>query len=228
MTGGRPCDRRSTRGSIAQAAELLDACRARGETIVTAESCTGGLVAATLTAIPGSSDVFERGFVTYANAAKSEMLGVPYWLIERHGAVSEDVARAMAGGALTHSQASLAVAVTGIAGPDGGTPEKPVGLVHFAAGAARRRRSATRWCCSAISGAPRSGGGASSARSRCSAHCCEASARAFASIDRIGPRLEGVGIFLHGLVEEAADQPLEQARAEAIGDIEVDLARPLA
>ncbi|MFZ2019183.1 MAG: nicotinamide-nucleotide amidohydrolase family protein, partial [Methyloceanibacter sp.] len=74
-----------------------------------------------------------RGFVTYANAAKSEMLGVPYWLIERHGAVSEDVARAMAGGALTHSQASLAVAVTGIAGPDGGTPEKPVGLVHFAA-----------------------------------------------------------------------------------------------
>ena len=118
---------------IAQAAELLEACRLRGETIVTAESCTGGLVAATLTAIPGSSDVFERGFVTYANAAKSEMLGVPYWLIERHGAVSEDVARAMAGGALTHSQASLAVAVTGIAGPDGGTPEKPVGLVHFAA-----------------------------------------------------------------------------------------------
>jgi hypothetical protein len=74
---------------VAQAAELLDACRARGETIVTAESCTGGLVAATLTAVPGSSDVFERGFVTYANVAKSEMLGVPYWLIERHGAVSE-------------------------------------------------------------------------------------------------------------------------------------------
>jgi nicotinamide-nucleotide amidase len=86
-----------------------------------------------MTAIPGSSDVFERGFVTYANAAKSEMLGVPYGLIERHGAVSEDVARAMAGGALTHSQANLAVAITGIAGPDGGTPEKPVGLVHFAA-----------------------------------------------------------------------------------------------
>jgi nicotinamide-nucleotide amidase len=118
---------------IALAAELLEACRLQGESIVTAESCTGGLVAATLTAVPGSSDVFERGFVTYANAAKSEMLGVPYWLIERHGAVSEDVARAMAGGALTHSQASLAVAVTGIAGPDGGTPEKPVGLVHFAA-----------------------------------------------------------------------------------------------
>jgi nicotinamide-nucleotide amidase len=118
---------------ITQAAELLDAARERGETLVTAESCTGGLMAATLTAIPGSSDVFERGFVTYSNAAKSEMLGVPFWLIERHGAVSEDVARAMAGGALTHSRATLAISVTGIAGPDGGTPEKPVGLVHFAA-----------------------------------------------------------------------------------------------
>ncbi len=119
---------------IAQAAALLDACRAQGATIVTAESCTGGLVAATLTAVPGSSDVFEGGFVTYENVAKSEMLGVPYWLIERHGAVSEDVARAMAGGALTRSRASLAIAVTGIAGPDGGSAEKPVGLVHFAAG----------------------------------------------------------------------------------------------
>src|SRR6478736_4091788 len=118
---------------IVQAAELLTKARKRGITIATAESCTGGLLAATLTAIPGSSDVFERGFVTYSNASKSEMLGVPVWLIERHGAVSEDVARAMAGGALTHSQASLAVAVTGVAGPDGGTPEKPVGLVHFAA-----------------------------------------------------------------------------------------------
>ena len=78
--------------------------------------------------------MFEGGFVTYENVAKSEMLGVPYWLIERHGAVSEDVARAMAGGALTRSRASLAVAVTGIAGPDGGSAEKPVGLVHFAAG----------------------------------------------------------------------------------------------
>jgi nicotinamide-nucleotide amidase len=119
---------------IAEAADLLDAARAKGELIATAESCTGGLVSATLTAVPGSSDVFDRGFVTYSNTAKSEMLGVPYWLIERHGAVSEDVARAMAGGALTHSNASLAVAVTGIAGPDGGTPEKPVGLVHIAAG----------------------------------------------------------------------------------------------
>ena len=115
---------------LAQAEVLLKACRSRNETITTAESCTGGLIAATLTAIPGSSDVFERGFVTYSNSAKSELLGVPFWLIERHGAVSEDVARAMAGGALTHSQASLAVAVTGIAGPEGGTEEKPVGLVY--------------------------------------------------------------------------------------------------
>jgi nicotinamide-nucleotide amidase len=119
---------------LVQAAELLEAYRDRGETVATAESCTGGLVAATLTAIPGSSDVFERGFVTYSNSAKSEMLGVPFWLIERHGAVSEDVARAMAGGALTHSHASLAVAVTGIAGPEGDIQEKPVGLVYFAAG----------------------------------------------------------------------------------------------
>ena len=119
---------------IADAAALLEACRQRGILLATAESCTGGLLAATLTAIPGSSDVVDRAFVTYSNAAKSEMLGVPVWLIERHGAVSEDVARAMAGGALTHSHANLAVAVTGIAGPDGGTAEKPVGLVHFAAG----------------------------------------------------------------------------------------------
>ena len=116
------------------AAEILDRARAKGELITTAESCTGGLVSAALTAVAGSSDVFDRGFVTYSNTAKSEMLGVPYWLIEKHGAVSEDVARAMAGGALTHSNASLAVAVTGIAGPGGGTAEKPVGRVHFAAG----------------------------------------------------------------------------------------------
>jgi nicotinamide-nucleotide amidase len=118
----------------ALAAEVLDAARASGDLIATAESCTGGLVSAALTAVPGASDVFDRGFVTYSNTAKSEMLGVPYWLIEKHGAVSEDVARAMAGGALTHSNASLAVAVTGIAGPGGSTPEKPVGLVHFAVG----------------------------------------------------------------------------------------------
>jgi nicotinamide-nucleotide amidase len=115
------------------AVEVLAVCRERGQLVVTAESCTGGLLAATMTSIPGSSDCFERGFVTYSNASKSEMLGVPFWLIERHGAVSDDVARAMAGGALTHSHANLAVAITGIAGPDGGTPDKPVGLVHFAA-----------------------------------------------------------------------------------------------
>jgi nicotinamide-nucleotide amidase len=119
---------------VKHAAEFLSAARDKGELVATAESCTAGLLAATLTAVPGCSDVFERGFVTYSNAAKSEMLGVPFWLIEKHGAVSEDVARAMAGGALTNSNASIAIAITGIAGPDGGTPDKPVGLVHFAAG----------------------------------------------------------------------------------------------
>jgi nicotinamide-nucleotide amidase len=118
---------------ISEAAALLDAARERGDLIVTAESCTGGLLAAALTAIPGASDAFERGFVTYSNTSKSEMLGVPAWLIERRGSVSEDVARAMVGGALTHSRATLAVAVTGIAGPGGGTADKPVGLVHLAA-----------------------------------------------------------------------------------------------
>jgi nicotinamide-nucleotide amidase len=119
---------------MALAVDLLSRCRERGELVVTAESCTGGLLAATMTAIPGCSDCFERGFVTYSNVSKSEMLGVPVWLIERHGAVSEDVARAMVGGALTHSRATLGISITGIAGPDGGTEEKPVGLVHFAAG----------------------------------------------------------------------------------------------
>jgi nicotinamide-nucleotide amidase len=129
MTDALLIDRRI----LAEAAVLLDAARERGDLIATAESCTGGLLAATFTAIPGASDVLERGFVTYSNTAKSEMLGVPAWLIDRHGAVSEDVARAMAGGALTHSRATLAVAITGIAGPAGGTPDKPVGLVHLAA-----------------------------------------------------------------------------------------------
>ena len=118
---------------VTQAAALLEKARERGDLLATAESCTGGLLAATLTAIPGGSDVFERGFVTYSNTSKSELLGVPAWLIERHGSVSEDVARAMVGGALTHSPATLAVAITGIAGPGGGTTDKPVGLVHLAA-----------------------------------------------------------------------------------------------
>ena len=113
------------------AREIMTRCTEARLTIATAEYCTGGLVAAVLTEIPGSSAVLDRGLVTYSNAAKSEMLGVPVWLIERHGAVSEDVARAMVGGALTHSRATLAVAITGIAGPSGGTAEKPVGLVWF-------------------------------------------------------------------------------------------------
>ncbi len=114
------------------AAAVLDACRERGLMLATAESCTGGLVAGTLTDIAGSSDVVERGFVTYSNRAKSEMLGVPASMIERHGAVSEAVARAMATGAQTQAGVDLAIAITGVAGPGGGTAEKPVGLVHFA------------------------------------------------------------------------------------------------
>ncbi len=119
--------------AIAQAARaLLDTCRARRLRIVTAESCTGGLIASALTAIPGSSDVFERGFVTYSNEAKTEMLGVPAALLEAHGAVSMEVALAMAEGALAHSRADIAIAVTGIAGPGGGSIDKPIGLVHIA------------------------------------------------------------------------------------------------
>lgn len=117
---------------IIEAKEVLDLCRSGGLKLATAESCTGGLVAAILTSIAGSSDVFERGFVTYSNAAKTEMLGVPAGLIDDHGAVSEPVARAMAEGALASSPADIAVAVTGVAGPGGGSELKPVGLVHLA------------------------------------------------------------------------------------------------
>ena len=113
--------------------EVLQKARGLGLMIATAESCTGGLIAAALTSIAGSSDVFERGFVTYSNEAKAEMLGVDFALIEEHGAVSEQVAVAMAACALKHSRAQISVAVTGIAGPGGGSAEKPVGLVHFAA-----------------------------------------------------------------------------------------------
>jgi nicotinamide-nucleotide amidase len=111
---------------------LVRALRDKGWKLAAAESCTGGLVAGAITDIAGSSDVFERGFVTYSNAAKVEMLGVPNDLIEQYGAVSEAVARAMAEGALRHSKADVAVAITGIAGPAGGSAAKPVGLVHFA------------------------------------------------------------------------------------------------
>ncbi len=113
------------------AATLLAACRARGLTLATAESCTGGLVAALLTAIPGASAVFERGFVTYSNAAKNETLDVAADLIATHGAVSREVAEAMAAGARARAGTSLALAITGIAGPEGGSAEKPVGLVWF-------------------------------------------------------------------------------------------------
>jgi nicotinamide-nucleotide amidase len=112
-------------------AELLERYRQAGKKIATAESCTGGMVAAALTDIAGSSDVFERGFVTYSNEAKTELIGVPADLIRRVGAVSGEVARAMADGALGHSHADMAVSVTGVAGPGGGTPAKPVGLVWF-------------------------------------------------------------------------------------------------
>ena len=115
-----------------QASALLQSCRKAGVTVATAESCTGGLIAGCLTEIAGSSDVVDRGFITYSNEAKNVMLDVPMRLIERHGAVSEPVARTMAEGALTHSLAVLSVAVTGVAGPGGGTVGKPVGLVHLA------------------------------------------------------------------------------------------------
>lgn len=115
-----------------QAADVLDAARARAFRLATAESCTGGLIAACLTAIAGSSDVVDRGFVVYGNAAKTEMLGVPGALLARVGAVSEEAARAMAEGALARAQADIAVSCTGIAGPGGATAGKPVGLVHLA------------------------------------------------------------------------------------------------
>lgn len=119
---------------LSQAAtDILAEAKRRGLLIATAESCTGGLLSACICEIPGCSAALERGFVTYSNESKTEMLGVPAELIQAKGAVSAEVARAMVEGALAHSRADIAVSVTGIAGPDGGTPEKPVGLVHFAA-----------------------------------------------------------------------------------------------
>ena len=115
------------------ACQVIETAAERGLVLVTAESCTGGLVAGALTAIAGSSAVLERGFVTYSNAAKTDLLAVPADLIEAHGAVSEPVARAMALGALAGSGADVSVSVTGVAGPGGGSAEKPVGLVHFGA-----------------------------------------------------------------------------------------------
>jgi nicotinamide-nucleotide amidase len=117
----------------AAAMALLDLCKAKKLMIATAESCTGGLVAGALTNIAGSSAVVERGFVTYTDEAKQQMLGVPLDTVRQHGAVSRETAEAMAKGALRHSPADLAVSITGIAGPGGGSATKPVGLVHFAA-----------------------------------------------------------------------------------------------
>lgn len=114
------------------ARSVLVAYRGRGWMLATAESCTGGMIAGCLTEIAGSSDVVDRGFVTYSNEAKHELIGVPTELIAAHGAVSEAVARAMADGALIRSRANASVAVTGVAGPGGGTADKPVGLVHLA------------------------------------------------------------------------------------------------
>jgi nicotinamide-nucleotide amidase len=124
---------------LQSAALLLDDAQARGIKIATAESCTGGLVAALLTEIAGSSATVERGFVVYSNQAKQEMLGVPGDMIADFGAVSEPVARALAEGALHESRANLSIAITGIAGPGGATPMKPIGLVHFAS--ARENRA---------------------------------------------------------------------------------------
>jgi len=114
-----------------EAASLIEACRARGIRLATAESCTGGLITGVLTAVTGSSDVLERGFVTYSNAAKAELLGVPAEMIAAVGAVSGPVTERMAEGALQRSHADIAVAVTGVAGPGGGSADKPVGLVWF-------------------------------------------------------------------------------------------------
>lgn len=114
------------------AAETIQALTAKGLTVATAESCTGGLIAGALTAIPGSSTVVYGGFITYANEAKISQIGVPYALLKQHGAVSEQVAIAMAEGALGTAGTHIAIAVTGVAGPDGGTADRPVGLVHFA------------------------------------------------------------------------------------------------
>jgi nicotinamide-nucleotide amidase len=113
------------------AAELGDKLRARGWMLATAESCTGGWVGQLLTALPGSSNWYERGFISYANAAKIEMLGVPPEIIDQYGAVSEETASAMAAGALAHSHAQATLAISGIAGPGGGTPQKPIGLVCY-------------------------------------------------------------------------------------------------
>jgi nicotinamide-nucleotide amidase len=122
-----------SRTLASKAAAVFATCRRRRLTLAIAESCTGGLISAALTEIPGSSEVFDRGYVTYSNAAKTALLAVPARLIKRDGAVSETVARVMAKGARSRAGTDIAVSVTGIAGPSGATPDKPVGLVHIVA-----------------------------------------------------------------------------------------------
>ncbi len=139
MNAGNKLQRLFPEALTVSAAALIDLCRSRGLMLATAESCTGGLISGLITSVAGSSDILDCGFVTYSNEAKTRMIGVPAPLINLHGAVSEEVARAMSEGALAHSRADITVAVTGVAGPGGGTALKPVGLVHCAA--ARRGRS---------------------------------------------------------------------------------------
>ncbi|WP_455474581.1 CinA family protein [Bartonella sp. B30(2025)] len=127
-----------------QAHAVLAACRKKGFLLTTVESCTGGLIAANLTNIPGSSDVFDCGFVVYSNESKVRLVGVCSELIKIHGAVSKEVAIAMAEGGLKHSKAEIAVSVTGIAGPGGACPSKPVGLVHFAVAHKNRKTLHTK------------------------------------------------------------------------------------
>ena len=126
------------------ARDVLDTLRRRRWHVATAESCTGGMIAAALTDVPGSSDVVERGFVTYSNAAKAELLGVDPALIAAHGAVSAEVAASMAAGALAHAPVEIAVAVTGVAGPGGGTEAKPVGLVYISVSDAQKTETVER------------------------------------------------------------------------------------
>jgi len=128
-----------TENEYTKASLVVDACREAGLKLALAESCTGGLISAAITSVSGSSEVLDRGFVTYANEAKMEMLGVRENILVEHGAVSEEVARAMAEGALVADRTDISVSVTGIAGPGGGSDEKPVGLVHMASA----RRGAT-------------------------------------------------------------------------------------
>src|SRR5690606_41979412 len=116
---------------LQEAEQLVEGLRQRGMMVATAESCTGGLLAGLLTTVPGTSDIFERGFVTYTNEAKMQMIAVPEAILSEQGAVSRECAEAMAKGALANSQADLAISITGIAGPTGATPAKPVGLVHY-------------------------------------------------------------------------------------------------